>query len=112
MPDELRIRYSFGTSQGWHALCKLSKADRSVTLDVVKKPLWVDAKAYTTIEGVRNADARLVAPVVDGLPEELPLSSGPTTLSIETARGSSTEYLDSSSPVDDMRTSIAGPTTT
>ena len=26
-----------GPAQGWHALCKLSKADRSVTLDVVKK---------------------------------------------------------------------------
>ena len=43
-----------------------------------EKSLWVHAKAYTTIDGARNAGARrLVAPVVDGLPEELPSSSGP-----------------------------------
>ena len=44
--------------------CSLSKRDRDVTLDVVKISLWVDVKAYTTAEGARNADARLVAPVV------------------------------------------------
>ena len=85
--------------------CNMTKGDRSVTLDVVKKSLWVDAKAYTTIGGARSADARLVAPVVDGLLEELPSSSGPTTPNFETARaprGSSAEYLDSSSPVDDV----------
>ena len=63
------------------------------------------AKAYTMIEGGRNADARLVAPAVDGFPMELLSSSGPTTPSFETARasrGSSAEYLDSSSPVGDM----------
>ena len=32
--------------------------------------LWVDA--YTTSEGALNADARFVAPVVDGLPEKPP----------------------------------------
>ena len=53
----------------------------------------MDAKAYTTTEGARNADARLVAPIVDGIPEELPSSSGLTTPSFETARA----------PVDDMR---------
>ena len=86
--------------------CKMSKGDRSATLDVVKNSLWVDAKAHTTFAGVRNADARLVAPVVDGSPEELPSSSGPTTPSFETAhapRGSSAEHLDSSSPANDMR---------
>ena len=62
--------------------CKVSKGDRR--MDVVKNSFWVDAKAYTTIERARNADARLVAPVVDGLPEELPSSSGPTTPSFET----------------------------
>ena len=78
--------------------CKMSKGVRGVTLDVVKNSLLVDAKAYTTIEGARNADPRLVAKGVDGLPEELPSSSGPTTPSLETARlrGSSAEYLDSS----------------
>ena len=44
--------------------CNMSKGDRSVTLDVVKNSLWLDATAYTTAEGARNADARLVAPVV------------------------------------------------
>ena len=51
--------------------CQMSKGDRSVTLDVVENSLWVDAKACATIEGARNVDARLVAPVVDGPPEEL-----------------------------------------
>ena len=41
--------------------CKMSKGDRSVTLDDVKNSLWVDAKAYTTMEGARDADARRVA---------------------------------------------------
>ena len=68
--------------------CEMSTGDRSVTLAFVNNSLWVDAKAYTTIEGARNADARLVAPVVDGLLEELPSSSGPTTPSFETARTS------------------------
>ena len=58
----------------------MSKGDRSVTLDVVKNSLWVEAKAYTTMEEARNSDASLVAPVVHGLPEELSSSSGPTTL--------------------------------
>ena len=60
--------------------CKMSTSDRSVTLDVVIKSLpgWTP-KAHTTIEGARNADARLVAPVVDGLPEELPPSPGLAT---------------------------------
>ena len=40
--------------------CNTSKGDRSVTLDVVTHSLWVDAKAYTTIEGARNVDARFV----------------------------------------------------
>ena len=66
--------------------CKISKGDRSVTLDVVQNAPWVDAKAYTTTKGARNEDARLVAPVVDGLPEELPSSSGLTTPSFERAR--------------------------
>ena len=77
-----------------------------MTLDVVKNSLWVDAEAYTTIERARIADARFVALVVVGLPEELPSSSGPTTPSFETAgapRGSSAGYLNSSSPVDAMR---------
>ena len=55
--------------------CKVPKGHRSVTLDDVKKTLWANAKA--TIEGARNNDARLVAPVVDGLPEEPPSGSGP-----------------------------------
>ena len=58
------------------------------------------------VEGARNADARLVAPVVNGLPEELPSSSSPTIPRFGTARaprGSSAGYLDSSSPADDMR---------
>ena len=38
----------------------VQKGDRSVTLDVVKNSLWVDAKAFTTTEGGRNADARFV----------------------------------------------------
>ena len=50
--------------------CKMSKSDRTVTLDVVKNSLWVEAKAYTTAEGACNADARLVAPILDGLPEK------------------------------------------
>ena len=86
--------------------CTMSKRDRSFTLDVVKNSLWVDAKAYTTAEEARNADARLV---VDGPPEELPSSSGPTTPSFQTARaprGSSAEYLASSSPVEDLRTRL------
>ena len=64
--------------------CKMSKSDRSVTLDVVKNSLWVEPEAYMTVE----ADARLVAPVVDGLPEELPSSSGPTTPSFQSSRTS------------------------
>ena len=84
----------------------MSKGDRSVTLDVVKNSLWLDATAYTTAEGARNADARLVAPLVDGLSEELLTRSSPTTPSFETARaprGSSAGYLKCSSPVEDMR---------
>ena len=68
-----------------------------------------------TAEGARNADARLVAPVVDGLPEELPSSSGLTTPSFQIARaprGSSAEYLDSSSPVEDMKRNRPNPKTT
>ena len=83
--------------------CKMSKGDSSVTLDVVKKSLRVDVRAYTTAEGARNANARLIAPVVSELPSS---SSGPTTPSFErvrAARGSSAEYSDSSSPVEDMR---------
>ena len=71
-----------------------------------KNSHWLDATAYTMAEGARNADARLVAPVVDGLSEELLSRSSPTTPSFETARaprGSSAKYLDSSSPVEDMR---------
>ena len=79
--------------------CKMSKGDRSVTLDVVKNSLWVDVQAYMTAEGARNADARLVAQVVDGLPEELPSSPGPTTPSFP-------DSSDSSSPVEDMRTRL------
>ena len=67
--------------------CKMSKGERSVTLDIVKNSFWVDAKADTMAEGARNADARLVAPAVDGLPEELLSSSGPTPC-FETARAS------------------------
>ena len=84
----------------------MSIGNRSVTLDIVKNSLWVDADAYTTAEGALNADARFVAPVVDGLPEEPSSSSGPITRSFQTARAprrSSAEYLDSSSPVEDMR---------
>ena len=40
----------------------------------------------TTIEGARDADARLVAPMVDGPPEDLSSSSRQTTPSFETAR--------------------------
>ena len=40
-------------------------------LDVVKNSLWVDVRAYTTAEVARNADARLVAPVVSELFVEL-----------------------------------------
>ena len=79
--------------------CKMSKGDRSLTWDVVKNSLWVDVRAYTTAEGARNADARLVAPVVSELPVEPSSSSGPTTQSFQTARaprGSSGEYLDKS----------------
>ena len=57
-------------------------------------------------DGARNADARLVAPLLDGLSKELLSRSSPTTPSFETARaprGSSAGYLDSSSPVEDMR---------
>ena len=42
--------------------CKMSKGDRSVTLDDVKTFL-VDVRAYTAVE-LKDADARLVAPVV------------------------------------------------
>ena len=78
--------------------CRVSKG--------VKNSLWADAKAYMTAEGALNADARYVAPVVDGLPEGPPWSSIPIARSFQTARaprGSSAEYLDSFSPVDDMR---------
>ena len=57
----------------------------------------MDAKAYTTIEGARNVDARFVAPEVERLPEELPSRSGPTTPSFQTVRaprGSSAQYVD------------------
>ena len=84
----------------------MSTGDRNVTEDVFKNSFWVDAKAYPTLDGACNAGARLAAPVVDGSLEEVPSSSGPTTPSFETARarcGSSGEYLDSSSPVDDKR---------
>ena len=86
--------------------CNMSKGDRSVTLDVVKNSLWLDATASTTAEGARNADARLVAPLVDGLSEELLSRSSPTTPSFETARaprGSSAGYLECSSPVEDVQ---------
>ena len=58
----------------------MSEGDRTVTLDAVKDKfsVWVDANAFTTAEGGRNADSRLVAPVVDGLLEELPSRKGPT----------------------------------
>ena len=84
----------------------MSRENRSLTLDVVKNTLCVDAEVYTTAEGALNADARFVAPVVDGLPEELSSSSGPITRSFQTARaprGSSAKYLHSFSPVEDMR---------
>ena len=64
-------------------------------------------QSFTTSEGARNADARLVAAVVSELPVS---SSGPTTPSFQTARaprGSSVEYRDSSSPVEDMRSRFA-----
>ena len=88
---------------------KLSKGDRSVTLDVVKNPLWVDVRAYTTAERARNADARVIAPVVSELLVEPFSSLRPTTPSFPTARAprrSSAEYLDSSSPAEDMRTRL------
>ena len=66
--------------------CKMSRGNRSMTLDVVKNSLWVIAEAYTTAEGALNADASFVAPVVDGLPEEPAPSSGPITRSFQTAR--------------------------
>ena len=87
-------------------VCKMSTGNRSVTLDIVKISVWVDAEAYTTADGALNADSRCVAPEVDGLPEEPSSSSGPITQSFQTARApreSSAEYLDSSSPVEDMR---------
>ena len=86
-----------------------------MTLDIVKNTLWVDAEAYTTSERALNADASFVAPVVDGLPEEPSSSSGPITRSFQTARApreSSAEYLDSSSPVEDMRKTVARVTST
>ena len=76
----------------------MSRGNCSLTLDIVKNTLWVDAKTYTTAEGALNADARFVAPVVDGSPEEPSSSSGPITRRFQTARaprGSSAEYLDS-----------------
>ena len=63
-------------------------------------------RSFHDAEGALNADGRFVAPVVDGLFEEPLLSSGPITRSFQTARaprGSSAEYFDSSSPVEDMR---------
>ena len=39
--------------------CKMSKGDRSVTLDVVQSSVSVDVRAYTTAERARNVDARL-----------------------------------------------------
>ena len=47
--------------------CKMSDGDRNATVDVVKNSFPVDAKAYTTIEGARDADARLVAEAVSKL---------------------------------------------
>ena len=52
--------YQFEAGPAW---CKMSKAHRSGTLDVVKNSLWVDVTAHTTAEGADNVDARLVAPV-------------------------------------------------
>ena len=89
--------------------CKMSKGDHSETLDVVKNSLWVDVRAHTTAEGARNADARLVAPVVSELLVEPSSSSSPTTPSFQThcaLRGSSAEFWDSSSPVEDRRTRL------
>ena len=42
--------YQFGAGP---ARCKVSKGDRSVTLDIVKNFLWVEVRAYTTDEGGR-----------------------------------------------------------
>ena len=50
--------------------CNMSRGNRSVTLDVVKNSLWMDAAAYRTAEGALKADARFVAPVVRGPLEE------------------------------------------
>ena len=89
--------------------CEMSKGDRSVTLDVVKNSFWVDVRACRTAGGARNTDARLVAPVVSELLVEPSSRSGPTTQCFQTARaprGSSVEYMDRSSQVEDMRTRL------
>ena len=67
-----------------------------MTLDVVKNSLWVNVIAYTKADEARNADARLVAPVVSELLVEQKSSSSLTTPSFQAARaprGSSAEYL-------------------
>ena len=87
----------------------MSKGDRKGTLDLVNFSLWVDVRAHTTIVGARNTDARLVAPIVSKLLVEPSSSSSTTTPTLQTARahrGSPAEHLDSSSPVENMRTRL------
>ena len=89
--------------------CKMSKGDSTLTLGAMKNCLWVDVRAYTTAEEARSTDARRVALVVSELLVEPPSSSSPTTPSFQTARapqGSAAEHLDSSSPVEDIRTRL------
>ena len=96
MGTSVKEGYRFEAGPTW---CKMSKEDRSVTLDVVKSSLWVDVRAYTTVDGARNADAKPVAPVVSELLVEPSSRSGPPTPSIQTSRaprGPSAQHLDSS----------------
>ena len=87
--------------------CKMSRGNRSVTLDVVTNPLWVDAEAYTTAEGALNADARFVAPVVRRATRRTIFESRfrlhEAFRQPRAPRESSAQYLDSSSPLEDMR---------
>ena len=78
---------------------------------VVTNSFWVDTNAYKSIEGARNAEARLVAPVVSELPVESSSSSGPTHQASQTARAHLvghhlSTWTVGSSPVEDKRTRL------
>ena len=90
--------------------CKMSEGDRSVTLDAVKNylSLWGGRQGFHA----RNADASLVASVASDLAARQdvePPSRSNHTPNIQTARaprGPAAEYVESSSPGDDLLTRL------